>query len=165
VNFARLPELLKSQALGGLGQLGEASSTAQDLRTVLRYNSTVVLSTWGDTTMQQLQLGIFTAAVTVLVVCGCIFTRKPKKGHDVSLHSIALAVTLATLMSISPQKASAKGGTFHLWTAWSPVSRAEAATHSSRPETMTETLGAGCGGKRYRDQITHRCRGPADFGY
>jgi hypothetical protein len=29
--------------------------------------------------MQQLQLGIFAAAVIVLVVCGCIFTRKLTK--------------------------------------------------------------------------------------
>ena len=75
--------------------------------------------------------------------------------------SVALAVTLAMLMSIAPQEASAKGGTFHLWDAWS-VSRAQAATlNSSRTEPTTLTLG-GCGGKRYRDPITHRCRGPAD---
>jgi methionine-rich copper-binding protein CopC len=30
---------------------------------------------------------------------------------------------------------------------------------------VTETLGAGCGGKRYRDPVTHRCRGPSDFGH
>jgi hypothetical protein len=79
--------------------------------------------------------------------------------------SIAVAVTLSILMSIAPRAASAKGGTFHLWTAWSPVSRAEAGTRtvtSSRTEETTETLG-GCGGKRYRDPNTHRCRGPADF--
>jgi len=29
--------------------------------------------------MQQLYLGIFAAAMTALVVCGCILTRKPKK--------------------------------------------------------------------------------------
>ena len=29
--------------------------------------------------MQQLQLGIFVAAMIVLVVCGCILTRKPRK--------------------------------------------------------------------------------------
>jgi hypothetical protein len=29
--------------------------------------------------MQQLQLGIFVAAMIALVVCGCIFTRKPRK--------------------------------------------------------------------------------------
>jgi hypothetical protein len=28
---------------------------------------------------QQLQLGMFFAAVITLVVCGCIFTRKPRK--------------------------------------------------------------------------------------
>ena len=32
-----------------------------------------------NTTMQQLQLGIFVAAMIALVVCGCIFTRKPRK--------------------------------------------------------------------------------------
>ena len=29
--------------------------------------------------MQQLQLGIFVAAMIALVVCGCILTRKPRK--------------------------------------------------------------------------------------
>jgi hypothetical protein len=76
--------------------------------------------------------------------------------------SIALAATLAILMLIAPHEASAKGGPFHLFPA---VSRAEAATTvtSSRPEETTATFG-GCGGKRYRDPNTHRCRGPADFG-
>jgi hypothetical protein len=32
-----------------------------------------------NTTMQQLQLGIFVAAMITIVVCGFIFTRKPKK--------------------------------------------------------------------------------------
>ena len=76
--------------------------------------------------------------------------------------SIALAATLGILVTIAPQKASAKGGTF-LWSHLSPVSRAEAKTEtSSRPEAPTLTI-RGCGGKRYRDPNTHRCRGPADF--
>jgi len=29
--------------------------------------------------MQQLQLGIFVTAMIALVVCGCIFSRKPRK--------------------------------------------------------------------------------------
>ena len=74
--------------------------------------------------------------------------------------SITVAVTLSILMSIAPHEASAKGGTFHLFP------RAEAATITSpRSEPRTEPLGMGCGGKRYRDPITHRCRGPADFGH
>jgi hypothetical protein len=74
--------------------------------------------------------------------------------------SITVAVTLSILMSIAPHEASAKGGTFHLF------SRAEAAPITSpRREPTTETLGVGCGGKRYRDPITHRCHGPADFGH
>ena len=78
--------------------------------------------------------------------------------------SITLAVTLAILMSIAPHEASARGGPLHLLDAWA-VSRAQAATGSaSRNEPTTETLGVGCGGKRYRDPTTHRCRGPADFG-
>ena len=76
--------------------------------------------------------------------------------------TIALAVTLAILMSIAPHEASAKGGM--KMCCLSPISRAEAAPiTSSRTEPTTERLG-GCGGKRYRDPITHRCRGPADFG-
>jgi hypothetical protein len=72
---------------------------------------------------------------------------------------IALAGTLAILMSIAPHEASARGGPLHLFT------RAEAATGtSSRKEPTTETLGAGCGPRRYRDPTTNRCRGPADFG-
>jgi hypothetical protein len=79
--------------------------------------------------------------------------------------SIALAVTLAILISTAPHEASAKGGTF-LWSHLSPVSPAQAATGtSSRKEPTTEPLGVGCGGKRYRDLTTHRCRGPADFGH
>ena len=34
--------------------------------------------------MQQLQLGIFLAAMIALVVCGCILTRKPKKSQAAS---------------------------------------------------------------------------------
>ena len=79
--------------------------------------------------------------------------------------SIALGVTLAILTVIAPHEASAKGGTFHLFSAWSPVSRAEAATvTSSRSEAPTLTFN-GCGGKRHRDPNTHQCRGPADFGH
>jgi hypothetical protein len=32
-----------------------------------------------NTTMQQVQLGIFVATMIAIVVCGCIFTRKPRK--------------------------------------------------------------------------------------
>ena len=77
--------------------------------------------------------------------------------------SIALAVTLAMPMAIAPHEASAKGGTF-LWSHLSPVSRAEAKTEtSSRPEVTPLTI-RGCGGKRYRDPNTHKCRGPGNFG-
>ena len=79
--------------------------------------------------------------------------------------SIALAVTLAILMSVAPHQASAKGGIKS--NTFNPFSRAEAATIISsplQPHTTTVTFG-GCGGKRYRDPITHQCRGPADFGH
>jgi hypothetical protein len=77
---------------------------------------------------------------------------------------IVLAVALALQMLIAPHQASAKGGTFHLWSAFG---RAEAApitapSHGER-EQQPLTLG-GCGGKRYRDPNTHQCRGPADIG-
>jgi hypothetical protein len=47
------------------------------------------------------------------------------------------------------------------------IPRAEAATITSKPlETHAPTMIiGGCGGKRYRDPITHQCRGPADFGH
>jgi hypothetical protein len=81
-------------------------------------------------------------------------------------HSIGLAVTLGIMVAIAPHEASARGGVFHLLSAWSPVSRAEAGTgtHVSRPESHIEVLG-GCGGRRYMDPNTHRCRGPADLGH
>jgi hypothetical protein len=77
--------------------------------------------------------------------------------------SVTLAASLAILMSIAPHEASAKGG---MKMCCLIIPRAEAApTTSSRTEPKTETLGfGGCGGKRYRDPITHRCRGPANFG-
>jgi len=75
--------------------------------------------------------------------------------------SIILAGTLAILMSIAPHQASAKGGIKSCCL----ISGAEAAPITSpRSEPTTEILSVGCGGKRYRDPITHRCRGPADFG-
>ena len=77
--------------------------------------------------------------------------------------SIAVAVTAAILMSVAPHQASAKGGikSFCCFT-----TRAEAAPITSpHSQPTTETLGVGCGGKRYRDPNTHRCRGPADFGH
>jgi hypothetical protein len=43
-------------------------------------------------------------------------------------HSIGLAVTLGIMVAIAPHEASARGGVFHLLSAWSPVSRAEAGT-------------------------------------
>jgi hypothetical protein len=74
---------------------------------------------------------------------------------------ISSAVALAILMSVAPHQASAKGGIKSCCF----ISRAEAAPITSpRSQPTTETLGVGCGGKRYRDPITHRCRGPADFG-
>jgi len=75
---------------------------------------------------------------------------------------IVLGVILAILMSVAPNQASAKGGMKMCCL----IPRAEAApTTSSRTEPTTQTLVVGCGGKRYRDPITHRCRGPADFGH
>ena len=87
----------------------------------------------------------------------------PLAKFPISGRGIAVAVlALAILTSIAPHEASAKGGTFHLFS-----STAQAATltsNSSRMHETSETLG-GCGGKRYRDPITHRCHGPADFGH
>jgi hypothetical protein len=83
--------------------------------------------------------------------------------------SIALAVTLAILIPIAPHEASAKGGTFYLWSAWAHVTTVSpsGATTVSRPAATTAVFGVfgGCGGKRYRDPNTHRCRSPADFGH
>ena len=82
---------------------------------------------------------------------------------SLSGRGVAWVVAVAILVLFAPHEASAKGGTF-LWSHLSPVSRAEAKTEiSSRPEATPLTI-RGCGGKRYRDPNTHRCRGPADFG-
>jgi hypothetical protein len=56
--------------------------------------------------------------------------------------STALAVVLAILAPIAPHNASAHGGTVHLWTAWSHVSRAETGTAQGvqyvwRPEHLS----------------------------
>ena len=78
--------------------------------------------------------------------------------------SIALAATLAILMSVAPHQASAKGGMKMCCL----ISSAGAATlNSSNTKPAAETLSfGGCGGrKRYRDPITHQCRGPANFGH
>jgi hypothetical protein len=84
--------------------------------------------------------------------------------YPLSGRSVVLAVTLTILTAVAPHKASARGGPLHLLDAWA-VSRAQAATGTaSRNEPTTETLGVGCGGKRYRNPNTHRCRGPADVG-
>ena len=83
--------------------------------------------------------------------------------YPLSGRSIVLAVTLAILAAVAPHEASARGGPLHLSDAWA-VSRAEAKTEtSSRPEATPLAI-RGCGGKRYRDPNTHRCRGPADVG-
>jgi hypothetical protein len=77
--------------------------------------------------------------------------------------SIALAAAFAILLPIAPREASAKGGTFHLWSAWSHttnVSLPEATTVSHTEATTVFGVLGGCGGKRYRDPNTHRCRGP-----
>ena len=76
--------------------------------------------------------------------------------------SIALAVTVVILMSVAPHQGSAKGGikSFCCFT-----TRAEAAPITSPHSQPTTVTIGGCGGKRYRDPITHHCRGPADFGH
>jgi hypothetical protein len=82
-------------------------------------------------------------------------------GRYLNGHRIALAVILA-ILTVAPNQASAKGGIKSCCF----TTGAEAAPITSpRSEPTTETLGLGCGGKRYRDPTTHRCRGPADFGH
>lgn len=93
-------------------------------------------------------------------------TIAPLRSGECLLHrrGVALAVTSVSVMSIAPHQASAKGGTFHLGTF---VLGAEAAplissrTETAKPDPLSF---GGCGGKRYRDPNTHRCRSPSDFG-
>jgi hypothetical protein len=108
-----------------------------------------------DRTLQDLIIGTeHSSAVVALTVAmeavdGGFFARR-----------LSIASALAFLMFIAPHEASAKGGVIHLFSA---VSRAEAGTTvtPSRPEPTSEL--SSCGGRRYRDPNTHRCRGPADW--
>jgi hypothetical protein len=71
-----------SKGAADCAQLRQAARPiAKDLRRVPSYNVPRWCHATENTTMQQLQLGIFVAAMIAVVVCGCIFTRKPKKGH------------------------------------------------------------------------------------
>jgi hypothetical protein len=72
---------------------------------------------------------------------------------------IAFAVVLAILVPAAPHTASGKGGTFHLFTFYKAhsESRIGPATPAAAP------IFGGCAGRRYRDPITHQCRGPADI--
>jgi hypothetical protein len=87
----------------------------------------------------------------------------PLSSRGIAL-ALAFVLALAILVPTMSREALAKGGVFHLFSA------AQAATvNSPRTEATTETrspivLGS-CGGRRIRDPNTHRCRGPADFGY
>ena len=88
-----------------------------------------------------------------------MFGKSPLSGRG-----IALVLALAILIPTAPREALARGGAFHLF------SGAQAATvNSPRTEATTETrtpiVFGSCGGRRIRDPKTHRCRGPADFGY
>jgi hypothetical protein len=69
---------------------------------------------------------------------------------------------LAGLTIIAPTRAHARGGPLHLRSPFDqpslPVSRAGVPSPIISPSDLL----AGCGRGRYRDQATHRCRGPAD---
>jgi len=54
---------------------------AQDLMRRPEYNGGEWCWAAEYTTMQQTQLLMFLAALAAWVVCGCIFTRKPKKRY------------------------------------------------------------------------------------
>ena len=75
--------------------------------------------------------------------------------------SIAVVVTVVIVMLIGPHEASAKGGI--KGDSRPPISRTEAATETSSRTDATPTEFSGCGGKRFRDPNSHRCRGPADW--
>ena len=82
---------------------------------------------------------------------------------------VLAALALAILTSIAPDEASAKGGTFRLFSAFSSASAATITSPQSQTTTQattTTTFGllGSCGGKRYRDPNTHKCRGPGNFG-
>jgi hypothetical protein len=67
----------------------------------------------------------------------------------------------AALMFVAPGTATAKSGYMR-----PPEPKPVTAGFSFPPElelSPSQIVG-GCGSKRYRDPLTHKCRGPADFG-
>jgi hypothetical protein len=60
--------------------------------------------------MQQLQFGIFVAAMIALVVCGCILTRKPKKVTNRNLTAGGAGRTSARLFALEEER----GGNWRL---------------------------------------------------
>jgi ABC-type uncharacterized transport system auxiliary subunit len=53
---------------------------------------------------QQLQLVIFVLAMTALVVCGCIFTRKPSKNYPLKNLKAAVSDEHQPAVSLSKKK-------------------------------------------------------------
>jgi hypothetical protein len=77
------------------------------------------------------------------------------------MERLLLSLALWGLM-VSTSSGYARGGPLHLFESQrEPVSRAGIPTLSLPP--ASEFL-VGCGHGRYRDQTTHKCRGPADVG-
>ena len=69
-----------------------------------------------------------------------------------------LLVSLVLVAAFAaPDAALAKGGTLHLFTSQAPQ-----APSASQGPAINEIL-AGCGRGRYRDAVSHKCRGPADI--
>jgi hypothetical protein len=68
-----------------------------------------------------------------------------------------LASLVLVAVYAAPDAALAKGGPLHLFTSQAPQ-----APSASQVPAINEIL-AGCGRGRYRDPISHRCRGPADL--
>ena len=66
-----------------------------------------------------------------------------------------LFVLVLLASSASLDAAFAKGGVVHLFVTHTPP--------ASQLPSPSEFL-AGCGHGRYRDRVTQKCRGPADFG-
>jgi hypothetical protein len=81
------------------------------------------------------------------------------------MHRLLSAFIAAAMILVAPACALGGGS----YTKKPPVTVA-ASTASSLPAapqaselTASQILG-GCGGRRTRDPVTHKCRGPADFG-
>jgi hypothetical protein len=75
------------------------------------------------------------------------------------MRGFLVALALVAAANLTPDAASAKGGTLHLFVSHSAAS---SLAQPPAPGVSASSLLGGCGHGRYRDPATQRCRGPGD---